>query len=95
MEGLSASPSDYAFYQDCLTRIAYEPARSIAAPTLIVQGDHDEYVPLHQSQRLYASLPGPKHLEILPGADHRFTNPSDFQRMPTLIADWITPPPAS
>jgi len=88
-------PLDYAFYQDCLTRIAYEPARSIAAPTLIVQGDHDEYVPLHQSQRLYASLPGPKHLEILPGADHRFTNPSDFQRMLTLITDWITTPPAS
>ena len=93
--GPSRLPLDYAFYQDCLTRIAYEPARTITAPTLIVQGDHDEYVPLHQSQRLYASLAGPKHLEILPGADHRFTNPSDFQLMLTLLTDWIATPPAA
>ncbi|MCS6295507.1 MAG: alpha/beta fold hydrolase [Nitrospira sp.] len=93
--GDSRLPLDYAFYQDCLNRIAYGPARTIAAPTLIVQGDHDEYVPLHQSQRLYESLSGPKHLEILPGADHRFTNPSDFQRMLTLLTDWIAAPPAA
>ncbi|HND00519.1 MAG TPA: alpha/beta fold hydrolase [Nitrospira sp.] len=93
--GPSRLPLDYAFYQDCLNRIAYEPARAIAAPTLIIQGDHDEYVPLHQSQRLYASLAGPKHLEILPGADHRFTNPSDFQLMLTLLTDWIAAPPAA
>lgn len=93
--GPSRLALDYAFYEDCLNRIAYEPARTIVAPTLIVQGDHDEYVPLHQSQRLYASLAGPKQLEILPGADHRFTNPSDFQRMLTLLADWIATPPAA
>ena len=86
---------DYAFYQDCLNRIAYEPARTITAPTMIVQGDHDEYVPLHQSQRLFDALPGPKHLEILPGADHRFTKPSDFQRMLTLLTDWISRHPAA
>ena len=81
-------PLNFAFYEDCLQQIAYEPARRITAPTLIVQGDQDEYVPLHQSQRLFDALPGPKHLEILPGADHRFTNPSDFQRMLTLLTDW-------
>ncbi|ULA60303.1 MAG: hypothetical protein LZF60_230039 [Nitrospira sp.] len=93
--GPSRLPLDFAFYEDCLHRIAYEPARSITSPTLIVQGDHDEYVPLHQSQRLYGSLAGPKHLEILPGADHRFTNPADFQRMLTLLTDWIVTPPAA
>ena len=93
--GPSRLPLDYAFYQDCLNRIAYEPARTITAPTLIVQGDHDEYVPLHQSQRLYASLAGPKHLEILPRADHRFTNPSDFQRMLRLLTDWVAAPPTA
>ncbi|MCC6965122.1 MAG: alpha/beta fold hydrolase [Nitrospira sp.] len=93
--GPSRLPLDYAFYEDCLNRIAYEPARTITAPTLIVQGDHDEYVPLHQSQRLYASLAGPKHLDILPGADHRFTNPSDFQRMLALLTDWVAAPPTA
>ncbi len=50
----------YAFYEDCLRRIAYEPARSITAPTVIVQGEQDEHVPLHQSRRLYdACCPAP------------------------------------
>ncbi len=88
--GTTRLPLDYAFYQDCLNQIAYEPARTITAPTLIVQGDQDEYVPLHQSQRLFDALPGPKHLDILAGADHRFTKPSDFQRMLTLLTDWIS-----
>ncbi|MBS0170328.1 MAG: alpha/beta fold hydrolase [Nitrospira sp.] len=87
-------PLSYAFYEDCLRQVAYEPARGIMAPTLIVQGDHDEFVPLHQSQRLFDALPGPKQLEILPGADHRFTKPVDFQRMLTLLTDWISRHPA-
>jgi len=80
----------YAFYEDCLRRIAYEPARSIAAPTLIVQGDHDEHIPLHQSQRLHEALRVKKRMEILPGADHQFTKDEDFARMTTMIAEWLS-----
>lgn len=80
----------YAFYEDCLHRIAYEPARSITAPTLIVQGDHDEHVPLHQSQRLYEALQVKKRMDVLPGADHQFTKGEDFTQMTTVIADWLT-----
>ncbi|MDX2253756.1 MAG: alpha/beta fold hydrolase [Nitrospira sp.] len=80
----------YAFYEDCLCRIAYEPARSITAPTIIVQGDRDEHVPLHQSQRLYEALQVKKCMEMLPGADHQFTKGEDFTRMTNVIADWLT-----
>ncbi|MBH0192895.1 MAG: alpha/beta fold hydrolase [Nitrospira sp.] len=80
----------YAFYEDCLRRIAYEPARSITAPTIIVQGDHDEHVPLHQSQRLYEALQVKKRMEVLPGADHQFTKGEDFTWMTNVIADWLT-----
>jgi uncharacterized protein len=80
----------YAFYEDCLRRIAYDPARSITAPTVIVQGDQDEHVPLHQSRKLYEALRVIKHLEMLPGADHQFTKGEDFTRMTTVIADWLT-----
>ncbi|MBH0179707.1 MAG: alpha/beta fold hydrolase [Nitrospira sp.] len=80
----------YAFYEDCLRQIAYEPARSITAPTVIVQGDQDEHVPLHQSRRLYDALHVKKYLELLPGADHQFTKREDFTRMTTIIADWLT-----
>ena len=80
----------YAFYEDSLGLIAYEPARTIAAPTLIVQGDQDECVPLHQSQQLAAVLTCLNRMELLPGADHQFTKGPDFQRMTTLIAEWCT-----
>jgi len=83
-------PLCYAFYEDCLRRIAYTPAESITAPTVIVQGDHDEHVPLHQSGRLYDALRVEKHLELIPGADHQFTKPEDFTRMTNIIADWLT-----
>ena len=79
----------YAFYEDCLRRIAYGPAKEISAPTLIVQGDQDECVPLHQSQQLAAALTCRNRMELLPGADHQFTKSADFGRMTTLIAEWF------
>lgn len=80
----------YAFYENCLQQIAYEPAKAITAPTLIVQGDQDECVPLHQSQQLATALTCPNRMELIPGSDHQFTKPADFNRMTTLIADWLT-----
>jgi dipeptidyl aminopeptidase/acylaminoacyl peptidase len=79
----------YDFYEDCLRRIAYGPAEQITAPTLIVQGEKDECVPLHQSQRLHDALKGPKRLDLLPSADHQFTRGEDFHQMTTAIASWL------
>ncbi len=79
----------YAFYEDSMNHIAYDPARTIHVPTLIVQGDCDELVPTHQSRRLFESLAGPKRLELLPGADHRFSRGEDFRRMTTLLVDVV------
>lgn len=89
MGGAGRIPLRYAFYEDCLRHIAYEPAERITAPTIIVQGDKDEHVPLHQSRRLYDALRVKKRLEMIPGADHQFTRGDDFKRMTNLIADWL------
>ncbi|HEX8036482.1 MAG TPA: alpha/beta family hydrolase [Ktedonobacterales bacterium] len=40
---------------------------------LIVQGEHDEYGPLAEVREWFARIPEPKHLTIVPGADHFFT----------------------
>lgn len=79
----------YTFYEDALRQIAYVPAKSITAPTVIVQGNKDEHVPLHQSRQLYEAIGVKKHLELLPGADHQFTKGPDFLRMTQTIADWL------
>ena len=87
--GAEPVPLRFAFYDDCLTHDAYKTAESIQAPVLIVQGDHDEYVPLHQSRLLFDAVRVEKRLEILSGADHRFTRPDDFHMMTTLLTDWL------
>jgi len=79
----------YDFYEDSLSQIAYVPAERITAPTLIVQGERDECVPLHQCRRLHDALRGPKRLILLPDADHGFTRGEDFHRMTTSISDWL------
>ncbi len=79
----------YGFYEDCLGQIAYEPAERISIPTVIVQGEQDECVPLHQSRRLYDALRGPKRLDLLPDADHQFTRGEDFHQMTKSISDWL------
>jgi uncharacterized protein len=79
----------YNFYEDCLRQIAYGPAEQITVPTLIVQGERDECVPLHQSRRLYDALRGLKRLDLLPSADHQFTREEDFCFMTTSISEWI------
>ena len=79
----------YDFYEDCLRQIAYGPAERITVPTLIVQGEQDECVPVHQSRRLRDALGGPKRLDLLPHADHQFTREEDFQTMTTAIRDWL------
>ena len=79
----------YDFYEDCLGQIAYGPAEHITVPTLIVQGERDECVPLHQSRRLYDAIRGQKKLILLPDADHQFTRREDFHQMTTSIRDWL------
>jgi pimeloyl-ACP methyl ester carboxylesterase len=88
--GPSPVPLQYQLYEDCLMYDAYKEAESIRAPTLIVQGECDELVPLHQSRRLIDAIQGDKRLDILTGADHGFTKGDDFRRMTTLIVDWMT-----
>jgi pimeloyl-ACP methyl ester carboxylesterase len=79
----------YQFFEECLTHQGYDAAKAITASTLIVQGDCDEFVPLHQSRRLFEALQVPKGLHILPGADHTFTKGSDFRMMTGLLSDWM------
>lgn len=79
----------YHMYEDCLQQIAYEPATHVLAPTLIVQGQKDEMIPLHQSRRLFDSLRGRRRMDILPDADHQFTRREDFLAMTGAITQWL------
>jgi len=79
----------YDFYEECLKYHAYQAAEKIKSPTLIVHGDQDEIVPLHQIHRLVDALTNQKQLRILEGANHYFGRPEDFRKMTTLLGDWM------
>ena len=79
----------YDFYEDCLKFNVYQAAEAIKSPTLIVHGDQDELVPLHQIQRLAGAITTEKQLCLLEGANHHFGRPEDFRKMTTLLGDWI------
>ncbi len=79
----------YAFYEDSLCYSGYDAAKVVTAPTLIVQGAHDEYVPPRQLLKLSESLGGPNSVAWLPDADHHFSRPEDFQLMTTLLSNWV------
>jgi len=84
---------DYSYYEDLLKYDTYSSASRITAPTLIVHGDADDDVPVEQTIRLFDTLRLPnnqKQCVIVPGADHAFSKPEDFQAMIDHVHCWLT-----
>ncbi len=79
---------NYSFFEDAEKIKGYESARKIKLPALIVHGDKDETVPVEQSIKT-ASLIENCRLEIIEGADHRYSNPKHFENMLDLISQFI------
>jgi len=46
--------------------------QQVPKPKLFIQGTHDEFGPRAQLEALYDSLPGPKQIHWVEGADHFF-----------------------
>ena len=77
MVGLRAGASDSRVH--CLVGVALPVGRRDASflltahkPTLLISGDQDDISPLATLQELVASLPEPKQLVTISGADHFF-----------------------
>src|SRR5438876_6970442 len=51
--------------------------RQVTKPKLIVQGTRDVYGPRDQVEALFASLPEPKRIHWVEGADHFFSGKLD------------------
>ncbi|MAG47838.1 hypothetical protein CL617_04485 [archaeon] len=79
---------NYSFYEDSVNIDGYKAAESINIPTLIVHGDKDEAVPVEQSKKVSKIIKDCK-LEIIEGANHRFSEEKDFNKMIKLISEFI------
>lgn len=78
----------WSFIEDFDNNNAYEVAKNIIIPTLIVHGDKDNDVPYSQSQKLISILPNAK-LYTVKGADHRYTGEGQADEMLKAFYDFI------
>jgi hypothetical protein len=79
--GLPVSPIDdrtydFSFLQNC------------AKPKLFVSGDRDQFGTPAQLEGLIHSIPGPKKLVLIPGADHFFEG--RLREMRDAIEQWVS-----
>jgi dienelactone hydrolase len=62
--------------------------RSLFQPTLLIVGSRDEVV-IDLNRQAMQSVPGPVHLEIVPGATHLFEEAGALEQVETLACDWF------
>ncbi len=67
-------------------------ARQIGVPVLLVHGEADRETPPAHSQRVFAALPGPKRLLLVPGAGHNDALRADVWRAIEAWIDGACPP---
>lgn len=66
-----------------------EAVKKITCPVLILHGDRDDVVPVEEAYELHDSLSSAKELSILPGADHRLSDPTLMTRALSEAVDWL------
>ena len=66
---------DYSFTADC------------PLPKLFLSGDHDQFAPRSELIQAVASAAQPKHLALVPGADHFFTG--HLEPMQSALSGWL------
>jgi fermentation-respiration switch protein FrsA (DUF1100 family) len=81
-------PLGEAFYRD-LEQYGARQAIKNVGNSLILHGEADELVPLAQAEELYAAARAPKHLEVFPGGDHRFTDPQHRRQAIRMSLEWF------
>jgi alpha-beta hydrolase superfamily lysophospholipase len=88
VEDAENPPLGEAFYRD-LGQYDARKAIEHVGNCLILHGEADELVPIAQAGGLYASARSPKHLEVFPDGDHRFTNPQHRRSAIRMSLEWF------
>jgi putative redox protein len=62
---------------------------SLVQPWLIVHGEQDEIIPVRDAYRLHQYKPADTELEIIPDADHMFSQDAQRQEVTELVVKWF------
>ncbi len=79
---------NYSFFEDAEKVSGFEAGSQIKVPTIIIHGDQDKVVPIEQSKKTASLIPNCR-LEIVEGANHKYSGPGEFEKMLKLILEFI------
>ena len=77
------------FLRDAEKYKMMEEIKNVKCPIVIVHGTEDARVPFEDARELFNHANEPKRLEIIEGADHRFTEPAHRQELLDLLQEWF------
>jgi pimeloyl-ACP methyl ester carboxylesterase len=86
--GAEGEPGE-RFFEDAKKQDVLRAARLLTMPLLVMHGDEDEVVPVEDAFAIHTNAGGPKALKILPGVDHRFTDPKALEEAMLAATDWF------
>ncbi len=95
LQDLAADPDtvrDYELGDPFIEELAtgkYLRAPVGARNCIFVHGDQDDLVPVSHAHRLYATALNPRRLEVIPGGNHRLTDPGHRRHAVELSLGWI------
>jgi fermentation-respiration switch protein FrsA (DUF1100 family) len=87
-EALTAHGLGAAFFQELAQGTFAEVPAGIPR-CLIIHGEQDELIPHRHGRALYEQAKEPKALEIMVGADHRFSNLKHREEAVRLSIAWF------
>ncbi len=87
--GAEGVPSLGELFYDDLRNHDLIPVLRNVRHCLVIHGDMDELVPLTHASLIYENVRDPKRLEVIHGADHRFTCPDHRERAYRLTTAWL------
>ncbi len=76
------------FFDDALRRDVIATTALLQAPVLVLHGEQDEVIPVADAYDIAAAAKNAT-LEVVPGADHRFSNPVHLRPAMKRVADFL------
>ena len=68
-------------------KYSYPTLHALTLPKLFLSGDRDEFAPADQLRAIINSAAEPKHLALIPNADHFFSG--HLAEMQSALTDWL------
>jgi len=77
------------FLQDAEGHEVLESLKSIRCPLLVIHGTDDTRVPFEDARELFNHAPEPRQIELIEGANHRFTEDTLRDQVLDILIDWL------